>query len=108
MASLIDLERDRQQKAVRWALTRLLGAGQCGVVLADEVGCGNTYEALALLALMWQHYQGSATPIRRVLILCKSSLLRKWHEELTANENRLALWGRRGLNDLGFLPRRPL
>lgn len=85
LSLLIDLERKHQQDAVRWALTRLLGAEQCGVVLADEVGCGKTYEALALLALLW-HYYIETKPIRRVLILCKSSLLRKWHDELTANE----------------------
>jgi superfamily II DNA or RNA helicase len=94
LSSLIDLERDLQQNAVRWALGRLLGAGQCGVVLADEVGCGKTYEALALLALLWHHYE-TTNPIRRVLILCKSSLLRKWHEELTANETGPAKHGLR-------------
>jgi hypothetical protein len=95
LSSLIDLERDLQQNAVRWALGRLVGAGQCGVVLADEVGCGKTYEALALLALLWHHYQETPHPIRRVLILCKSSLLRKWHEELTANETQPAKHGLR-------------
>ncbi len=88
LASLIDLERDHQKNAVQWALERLLGAGQCGVVLADEVGCGKTYEALALLALLWHHYRRTKKPIRRVLIVCKSSLLRKWHDELTANETQ--------------------
>jgi SNF2 family DNA or RNA helicase len=95
LSSLIDLERELQQNAVRWALARLLGAGQCGVVLADEVGCGKTYEALALFALLWHHYRGTANPIRRVLILCKSGLLRKWHEELTANETGQAKHGLR-------------
>lgn len=88
LASLIDLERDHQKNAVQWALDRLLGAGQCGVVLADEVGCGKTYEALTLCALLWYRYHQTKTPIRRVLILCKSSLLRKWHDELTANETQ--------------------
>ena len=73
---------------MRWALGRLIGAGQCGVVLADEVGCGKTYEALALLALLWRHYRPTNQPIRRVLVLCKPSLLRKWFEELTTNETR--------------------
>ncbi len=82
LAGSINLGRERQQKAVRWALERLLGTGQCGVVLADEVGCGKTYEALALLALLWRHYRFSKG-ICRVLVLCKPSLLRKWLEELT-------------------------
>lgn len=86
LASMIDLERDHQKSAVLWALTRFLEAKQCGVVLADEVGCGKTYEALAVTALLWYHYcsHDAEKPIRRVLILCKSSLLRKWYEELTA------------------------
>lgn len=86
LVALINLERPHQGNAVQWALMRLLDAGQKGVVLADEVGCGKTYEALALMALLWYHYQGTAQPVRRVLILCKSSLLRKWHDEITANE----------------------
>lgn len=88
LSSLIDLERDHQKKAVRWALDRLLGGMQCGVVLADEVGCGKTYEALALFALLWHHYRRTKKPLHRVLILCKSSLLRKWHDELTTNETQ--------------------
>ncbi|GIK36909.1 MAG: hypothetical protein BroJett011_07420 [Chloroflexota bacterium] len=88
LASLIDLERDHQKRAVRWALEQLLGAKQCGVVLADEVGCGKTYEALTLLALLWHHYRQTKEPVRRILILCKPGLLRKWHDELTSNEIR--------------------
>jgi SNF2 family DNA or RNA helicase len=91
LASLIDLERDHQRSAVLWALTRFLEAKQRGVVLADEVGCGKTYEALAVLALLWHYYGNHNTeqPIRRVLILCKSSLLRKWYEELTAQPKEI-------------------
>jgi hypothetical protein len=88
LARSINLQRPHQQDAVRWALGRLIGAGQCGVVLADEVGCGKTYEALALLALLWRHHRTTNKPIRRVLVLCKPSLLRKWLEELTSNEIR--------------------
>ena len=88
LSSLIDLERPLQQNAVRWALTRLIEARQCGVVLADEVGCGKTYEAMALFALLWHHYRETDSEIRRVLVLCKSSLLDKWHEELAPPEKK--------------------
>jgi len=88
LASMIDLERDHQKSAVLWALTRFLEGNQCGVILADEVGCGKTYEALAVLALLWHHYLNTEKPIRRVLIICKSSLLRKWYEELTVQPNK--------------------
>jgi SNF2 family DNA or RNA helicase len=83
LASMIDLGRDHQNSAVLWGLKRLLDAKQCGIILGDEVGCGKTYEALAILALLWHHYQKTETPVRRVLILCKSGLIRKWYEELT-------------------------
>ena len=83
LTSLIDLGRRHQHAAVAWTLTRLLTASQKGVVLADEVGCGKTYEALAVLALLWHHFRTTPRPISRVLILCKSGLLRKWQEELT-------------------------
>ncbi len=74
-----------QERAVRRVLDRLLNAGQTGMILADEVGCGKTYEALAVMALLWRHSKaGKAKPPQppRVLILCKSSLLAKWESEL--------------------------
>lgn len=85
LTKLIDLERLHQQQVVRWALTRLLEEGQRGVVLADEVGCGKTYEALAIMALLWRQ---SPRKLRRVLVLAPPNLVRKWHEELTANDTR--------------------
>lgn len=83
LASMIDLGRDHQNSAVLWGLKRLLDARQCGIILGDEVGCGKTYEALAIFALLWHHCQKTEKPVRRVLILCKSGLIRKWYEELT-------------------------
>lgn len=85
LAAQIDLKRPHQQSVVRWALSRLIEQGQRGVVLADEVGCGKTYEALAILALLWRH---NPKNLRRVLILATPTLLRKWHEEITANDTR--------------------
>ena len=88
LASTIDLEREHQQNAVQWALTRLLEQNQRGVVLADEVGCGKTYEALAILALLWQRFRSTSNRLQRVLILCKPSLIRKWEEEITEDRTR--------------------
>ncbi len=89
LASQIQLGRDHQQAVVSWALERLVGNGQVGVVLADEVGSGKTYEALAIMSLLWEYYNHSARPVRRILILCKPALLRKWNEELTtSSKNR--------------------
>ena len=43
---------EAQERAVRTALTSLLVYERKGVVLADEVGFGKTYEALAIMALL--------------------------------------------------------
>jgi SNF2 family DNA or RNA helicase len=88
LAAKINLEREHQQRAVQWALTRLLDHSQRGVILADEVGCGKTYEALATLALLWQHFRATSNRFQRVLILCKPSLIRKWQEEITEDAIR--------------------
>lgn len=70
-----------QQRAVAAALGSLLCDGRRGVVLADEVGFGKTYEALAVAALLCEHARSAGRPFGRVLVLCKSALLRKWLEE---------------------------
>jgi hypothetical protein len=44
-----------QERAVAAALDALLVRGHRGVVLADEVGFGKTYEALAVLTLLREH-----------------------------------------------------
>src|SRR5258708_681556 len=44
-----------QEHAVAAALRNLLLEGRRGVVLADEVGFGKTYEALAVMALLHDH-----------------------------------------------------
>lgn len=72
-----------QELAVRSALTSLLVEGRHGVVLADEVGFGKTYEALAIMALLCERARAARKPFDRVLILCKSALLEKWQEELS-------------------------
>lgn len=80
---------DLQEQAVAAALRSLLLEGRRGVVLADEVGFGKTYEALAVLALLHDHARRTKREFGRVLVLCKSSLLRKWLEEVSsARTNR--------------------
>jgi SNF2 family DNA or RNA helicase len=70
-----------QERAVAAALGSILRDGHRGVVLADEVGFGKTYEALAVMALLCDHARATGGSFGRVLVLCKSSLLRKWLEE---------------------------
>jgi hypothetical protein len=78
-----------QELAVAAALHRLLLDGRKGVVLADEVGFGKTYEALAVMALLCDHARTTKTRFDQVLVLCKSSLLQKWLEEVSsARANR--------------------
>ena len=72
-----------QERAVVAALRSLLVEGRRGVVLADEVGFGKTYEALAVAALLAERARQARKPFERVLILCKSALLQKWQEELS-------------------------
>lgn len=72
-----------QEQAVRSALTSLLVENRKGVVLADEVGFGKTYEALSVMALLCEHARAARKSFERVLILCKPALLEKWREELS-------------------------
>ncbi len=72
-----------QDRAVAAALRSLLVDKRRGVVLADEVGFGKTYEALAVASLLAERARQARKPFERVLILCKSSLLEKWQEELS-------------------------
>jgi hypothetical protein len=73
---------EAQQRAVAAALEALLLRGQRGVVLADEVGFGKTYEALAVMTLM-REQAGRARREFRGLVLCKPSLVKKWTEEIS-------------------------
>lgn len=71
-------EHKHQDAAVLWALRQLIDRDRVGVILADEVGCGKTYEALAIAALLWRWKPRTS----RILILAPSNLLLKWNEEL--------------------------
>lgn len=76
-------DHELQERAVAAALRSLLVENRRGVVLADEVGFGKTYEALAVMALLAERARQARKPFERVLVLCKSSLLEKWQEELS-------------------------
>ena len=74
---------EAQEYAVAAALEALLICGQRGVVLADEVGFGKTYEALAVMTLLCEYSRTGRYPVERVLVLCKPSLVKKWSEEIS-------------------------
>jgi SNF2 family DNA or RNA helicase len=75
---------EAQDRTVAVALRSLLGEEKRGIVLADEVGFGKTYEALAIMALLSERAREVHKSFDRVLVLCKSSLLEKWQEELSS------------------------
>jgi SNF2 family DNA or RNA helicase len=100
-------DHQAQERTVRSALTSLLVDGRKGVVLADEVGFGKTYEALAIMALLCERDRAARKSFDRVLILCKSVLLAKWEEELSRVQSKRAFdntWsarnGRHGIQSL--------
>lgn len=73
-----------QERVVAAALRRLLVHGQRGVVLADEVGFGKTYEALAVLSHLCAHARRCRRSFERALVLCRPALVRKWEEETSS------------------------
>lgn len=73
-----------QERVVTAALRRLLVHGQRGVVLADEVGFGKTYEALAVLSHLCADARRRRRSFERALVLCKPALVRKWEEETSS------------------------
>ena len=81
-------DHEMQEHAVRAALTSFLMEERRGVVLADEVGFGKTYEALAIMALLCEQARAAKKGFDRVLILCKPSLLGKWYEELSRRPDK--------------------
>jgi ERCC4-related helicase len=84
LTSRIVLKRDHQMRAVRAGLEALLVREQRGVVLADEVGCGKTYEALGIAALLWHHFRNTSTPVQRILVVAEPALMNKWFDEIEA------------------------
>lgn len=80
-----------QERAAVWARRRLADRGcreftvpgdQDGVLLADSVGMGKTWEAIAAAALILYKWDQPQRNRRHVLILCPSNLVSKWEDEL--------------------------
>jgi len=86
----IDLVKPGQNRAVAAALKRL--GQQTGVVLADPVGCGKTFEALAVLAQLARGFEARAGRADnfRAVIICKTSLVAKWKREISQTANSSA------------------
>jgi superfamily II DNA or RNA helicase len=95
-----------QEQTAIWARQRLADKrGRCfsspddqdGVLFADSVGMGKTWEALSAAALVL--YKSRPKRGRRhVLILCPANLVTKWEDELAAGSpfrKRLDDWARR-------------
>lgn len=82
LVARIALQREHQTRAVRAALRALIAEQRRGLVFADEVGCGKTYEALATAALLWAHHAQSERPIQRILIVADGALMTKWFNEI--------------------------
>lgn len=80
----LELDRDHQMRAVRATLHAFLVEGRKGMVLADEVGCGKTFEALGIAALLWKHFADTDQAIRRILIVAEPALITKWFSEIEA------------------------
>lgn len=98
--------KPHQEDAAIWARKRLADRGgrrfstaddQDGVLFADSVGLGKTWEALSAAALILYKKKPQAGR-RHVLILCPANLVTKWEEELAAGSPfraRLARWQRK-------------
>jgi hypothetical protein len=91
-------------------LESLLVHDRRGVVLADEVGCGKTYEALAIMTLLRESAHTAGRTFERVLILCKPALVRKWSDEISTTRAgigfRQYLVGDRWRNARDFIAKR--
>jgi superfamily II DNA or RNA helicase len=93
-----------QERAAVWARQRLADRGsrcftsdddQDGVLLADSVGMGKTWEAIAAAALILYKRTRPERGLRHVLILCPSNLVSKWEDELmhsSALQKKLSAW----------------
>lgn len=95
-----------QEETAIWARQRLADKGgrrfvtpddQDGVLFADGVGLGKTWEALSAAALILYKVKPRRDR-RHVLILCPANLVTKWEDELAAGapfRKRLDAWARR-------------
>ena len=67
--------RPYQQKGYDWL--RLLAEAGAGACLADDMGLGKTLQTICLLAARMEEYPGMPS-----LVVCPSSLLYNWQQEL--------------------------
>ena len=89
-SKLIDLGRSYQNRAYRYARNELVSRKDKGptggIILADGVGLGKTYEALATVATILTQRQHGKEKKRRsqyhILVLVPPRLLTKWLDEL--------------------------
>lgn len=102
---IFDTGKDYQKKTATWVRQRVADRqGRCfldngdqsGVILADGVGMGKTWEALAASVLI---IYGLRLRKRkgRILIVCPPNLITKWEDELSTSSdfrNRLSKWVR--------------
>ncbi len=95
--------KQHQERTAIWARQRLADGcfsspdDQDGVLLADSVGMGKTWEALGAAALLLYKIRPKHGR-RHVLILCPANLVTKWEDELAAGSpfrQRLDAWARR-------------
>lgn len=99
-----ETDKQHQERAAVWARQRLADAGgrsfssrddQDGVLLADAVGMGKTWEAIAAAALVLYKWDQPQRGKRHVLILCPANLVTKWEDELVDGSplnEKLAAW----------------
>src|SRR5712691_11903314 len=95
-----------QEETAIWARQRLADKGgrrfatpddQDGVLFADSVGLGKTWEALSAAALIL-YKEKPKKGRRHVLILCPANLVTKWEDELAAGSpfrEKLNAWASR-------------
>jgi len=78
LPNLAKLLRDYQNEGVRWLVGRLGAEGGGGAILADEMGLGKTVQTLAALLYLSK----TASPEHPALVVCPTSLLRNWEQEI--------------------------
>jgi superfamily II DNA or RNA helicase len=96
--------KPHQEQTAIWARRRLADKGgrcfsspddQDGVLFADGVGLGKTWEAIAAAALILCKDRCPQKGRRHVLILCPANLVTKWEDELCAGSplrKKLEAW----------------
>jgi DNA repair and recombination RAD54-like protein len=82
---LCEFLRPHQREGVQFSFDCVMGLKDFeghGVILADDMGLGKTIQAIALLyTLLKQGFDGKPT-CRRAIVICPTSLVRNWEEEV--------------------------